>query len=520
MRWARSASARTDSSETALGILQMMDTNVAPEEAAAEEGGPSSVLSSAPGLMRISSSGSAAVGSAVEVAGGTTGVVLRYDRRGAVVAVVRPGQVQPRVGDAAVLQPALGVRAPALQQGQVKYTSVADLLHVGERRCILGLPAMPSPPRRRPVSRRLPSGIAAAEVLMPLGEGHRIGLVGPPQAGKSTSAHMLVASQEAETAVVVAAQRPLPALQKLYGAEGAFKGAGVLVLHADPAKDPPGARYLLPLSALQIATQLRATHRHVLLVLDDVVAFNGAAAELGELPMSAPQIVAAALDTAGCVAGADGQTSALSVAVVLDLDPEEELDLLHRNLWRSVEPSLDVSLRFDAQVAANWILPAIDINQLLACGSAPVYQAPLLRLLRSELIGKLTASRALSERLGLGRQLGLHIEPPDQEDLDSDRVARALLAHGAPAALPELSVLIAAALVYHFPGSGKRPTRAAIFGFQEALLGLIRDSYPQLWETLSLLESLTEEQAVDVIQALGGVLLQHRFDFQLTRPMF
>merc|ERR1719336_1300612 len=93
-----------------------------------------------------------------------------------------------------------------------------------------------------------------------------------------------------------------------------------------------GARYLLPLCAMHVAMQLGETHRHVLLVLDDVVAFAGATAELGGVPISAAQVVAASLDAAGAVQCND-RARALSVVSVLDLEPEDELEAFHRNVW-------------------------------------------------------------------------------------------------------------------------------------------------------------------------------------------
>jgi len=490
-----------------MGILQMM------EGRSDTEFGPSRVLSAAGGLVRIELPGPVALGMAVEF-GDALGVVLRYDRHGATVAMLSRGPL-PMVGESAVLRPALGIRAPAILPGQVEFATVSDLLKIGEK-SILDLPPMPPPPRRRPISRRLPCGWAAAEVLMPLGEGHRIGLVGPPATGKSTAAKMLMESQEADTAIVYASQKPLPVVNKTLGTSYSSKGP-MVVLYTD-AQDPVGARYLLPFCALQVATQLAETHSHVLLVLDDVVAFAGAAAELGGVPISAPQAVAASLDAAGATVDTDGRSRTLSVAAVLDLDPDEELEPIFRNMWRSAEQSLDLRFQFDVTLASKWVLPAIDVDQLLACGTAPVYQAPLLRRLRSELLHKLSSSRELRERLEMGKQLGLHTEPQDQEDLGSARVSRALLAHVAPVALPDLAVVMAASLVFHFPWYTRQPTRAAILGFQEAVVTLIRTSYPQLWETLTLLETIDDEQAAEVIQALGGVLLRHRFDFTLTRP--
>ena len=45
--------------------------------------------------------------------------------------------------------------------------------------------------KRGPVRRHLPSGLAAMEALLPMAEGQRLGLVGPPGTGKSTALRSL-----------------------------------------------------------------------------------------------------------------------------------------------------------------------------------------------------------------------------------------------------------------------------------------------------------------------------------------
>ena len=57
---------------------------------------------------------------------------------------------------------------------------------------LLKLPASRAS-KRLQIQRHLPSGLAAVEALLPLGEGQRLGLVGPPGTGKSTALRTFVA---------------------------------------------------------------------------------------------------------------------------------------------------------------------------------------------------------------------------------------------------------------------------------------------------------------------------------------
>lgn len=271
----------------------------------------------------------------------------------------------------------------------------------------------------------------------------------------------------------------------------------------------------MPLCALHLATELRKSHQHVLLVLDDLVAFAVADAELGTPPLRAPHVLASALDGAGCVRTASG-ISALSVVAALDVAPEDEMHPLIKDLFRNAEQSFDVVLNFDLGMAADGIMPAIDPDRL-AHGFAAPCQAPLLRMLRAELVDSLRGSKALRHRLDGLAELGIQAEVDEEEELRSLCVSRALLAHGSTRTLQELIVLICAALVYHFPVP-RQPSSVSIAVFQEAVVACIREAHPRLWNSLGLAENLDDPEAAEVISHLGRVLLTHRRDFRLTRP--
>jgi len=510
-------------SETTFGLLQ----SIQGVEAEGDATPTGRVLSASGGLARVALSGPVSIGASVDLGEGSKGVVIQFDRKGSIVAPF--SHKLPKANALAVMGGQVLVKAPARATGasSVTFASVTELLDNQEDSMsaseLLRLPPMPNPARRRLVKDRMPSGLAAVEALLPLGVGQRIGLVGPAGTGKSRAVRMLLASQPEDTVCVYAAQRPLHLLEKELQEVGERP---LTVVHADPVHDSLASRYLAPICAIHLAAQLRKSHRHVLLVLDDLVYFASAAAEMqlgggglasrGLLPLSVPQILGSALDGGGTVADQDGQERSLSVVALLDLDPNDELPSSIRELWRSVEPSLDVSVQFSAKVAQSGILPAIDPKEILPCGFAPTFQAPFLQLLRSELSTALREGYDLSFRMELAKQLNLQMEDDEHEALASSSNARALLSHATPRELPELAVLLAAALVYRFPG--RRPTPLSMAQFQKALVECVRDNHPALWSTLGSLETLSKDESQGVLQNLGEALMEHRFDFRLTRP--
>jgi len=509
-------------SESASGILQLLQAKnhtPARDKATQHDGGAAEgqVLSTKGDVIHVTMPGPVAVGQALEV-DGSLGVVLQYNRRDAIVALVGAGR--PRAGARVIPHGTLCLKElPATSSG-VSFLNAADLVEASSTRStsVFRLPTPPGIAKRQPIRRHLASGLAALEALLPLGEGHSAGFVGVAGTGKSTAAQMLMQSQLHDTVCVYAAHKPLRQLQARM-LRTAAAGSSISVVYSDPATDSLGAQYLVPLLALQLAERLCLSHRHVLLVLDDLTTFAGAAAEMPVSPLNAPHVVAAAADFAGGSGVSPSVERALSVVTVLDLEPEDELPTRDRDLWRGVEQSLDVNVGFTAKLAAENLFPAIDVNGLLATGFPPPYQAPLFQQLRAELMPALGSSRDLAEKIDMSRQLGLHIEIHDEERYKSANVARALLSHASPRRPAELAVLLTAALIYHFP-KRRVPSRSELAGFQEALLETVRNDYPSLWDLLSVSEGLSIDEATRTLRDLGEVLLAHRLDFHITRPDF
>lgn len=254
------------------------------------------------------------------------------------------------------------------------------------------LHAEPPPPfARRPIEKRLQTGVRALDALLSFGEGQRIGLFAGTGVGKSTLLGMLCRHADAD--VIVAA---------LIGERGREVGDFVrhaigpeslsrCVVVAATSDAPPLVRVRGALRATAIAEHFRKQGKRVLLVMDSVTRFAMALREAslaaGEPPLTkgyTPTVFAALpplLERAGRDSGPGSITAVYTVLVEGDdmNDPIADtvrgiLDghvILSRKLGdRGHHPAIDV-LRSVSRVARDvstreHIAAAARVRELLA----------------------------------------------------------------------------------------------------------------------------------------------------------
>ncbi|WP_208153592.1 FliI/YscN family ATPase (plasmid) [Sinorhizobium medicae] len=144
---------------------------------------------------------------------------------------------------------------------------------------LYGRPA--DPLSRRPVNRLFKSGIAAIDGFLTCGEGQRIGIFGPPGAGKSTLVSEIIANSEADVVVC--------ALVGERGREvGEFiadvmpEGAPSNVVLVTATSDRPALeRFKAVLTATAVAEHFRDRGKRVLLVVDSVTRMARALRDVG-----------------------------------------------------------------------------------------------------------------------------------------------------------------------------------------------------------------------------------------------
>lgn len=256
---------------------------------------------------------------------------------------------------------------------------------------------------RRPCDGVCWTGVRAIDGLLALGRGARVGVFGPPGAGKSTLIEAVLRGAAADALVVaLVGERGREAERRVAALD---PRTTVVCATSDRA---PAERIRAAELAFAQAGALRARGLHVLLVLDSLARTCAAAREValaagepagrGGYPPSVFGLMARLLEQAG----AAGSGSVTLIATVLSDGPEA-----HDPVGEAARAALDGHLVLDDRLVRRGHFPAVDItrsaSRTFAEVAGPAHRADA-RLLRA-------AAAALDESAE-ARALGLPVADP------------------------------------------------------------------------------------------------------------
>ncbi len=232
---------------------------------------------------------------------------------------------------------------------------------LGRRAPLIAEP--PPPMSRRRILSPLPTGVRALDLLLPLGEGQRLGVFAGPGVGKSVLLGMLARHTSAERIVVALVgergREVREFVERDLGPDGLAR-ATVVVATAD---QPPVARVRAAHAAMALAEHERAMGRRVLLLFDSLTRYCMALREIGlaarEPPTARgyPPSVFAALPRLLERAGNDeGRGSISAVYTVL-----AEGDDLSDPVADASRGALDGHVVLSRKLAGAGHFPAIDV---------------------------------------------------------------------------------------------------------------------------------------------------------------
>jgi F-type H+-transporting ATPase subunit alpha len=134
---------------------------------------------------------------------------------------------------------------------------------------------VPSPGigKRARVRKPLYTGVAAVDLLVPLGRGQRELVLGDPNTGKTTFLFQTILAQArlGTVCIYAAVGKKKLAIKR---AEEFFVESGIkdkVIIIASYAEDPPAQIFITPFSAMTVAEYFRDLGRDVLLVIDDMI---------------------------------------------------------------------------------------------------------------------------------------------------------------------------------------------------------------------------------------------------------
>ncbi len=231
------------------------------------------------------------------------------------------------------------------------------------------VPSKAAPPpalRRRPVQRRLATGVRVMDALMTVGEGQRVGLFAGSGVGKSTLLGSLARGVEADVVVVaLVGERGREVGEFLKDSLGEALSRSVVVVATSDA--PALERLTAAQTATAIAEHFRDAGQRVMLMVDSITRFARAQREVGlaagEPPARRgypPSVFAALpqlLERTG--QGPNGSITALYTVLVEGGDMDEPIA-------DEVRGILDGHIVLDRELAGRGWYPAVAVNQSLS----------------------------------------------------------------------------------------------------------------------------------------------------------
>ncbi len=217
---------------------------------------------------------------------------------------------------------------------------------------------------RRGLGKRMETGIAAINTLLPLVQGQRVGLFAGSGVGKSTLLGSLARGINADVIVIALVgergREVVEFTEKTLGAEGMARA----VVVAATSDRPPNLRRKCIWSATRVAEYFRDQGMQVLLLCDSITRFceahrevavaSGEPANLRGFPASTQGSVAALCERAGPGQGDAGDITAVYTVLVAGSDMEEPVADMMRGI-------LDGHIVLERRIAEAGRFPAIDV---------------------------------------------------------------------------------------------------------------------------------------------------------------
>ena len=222
----------------------------------------------------------------------------------------------------------------------------------------------PKAANRRPLGRRLSTGLAVTNTLLPLVEGQRMGLFAGSGVGKSTLLGQFAHHMDADVVVIAMIGERGRELRHFVDEVLGKDGLARAVVVAATSDQSPLLRRRCAWTAMAVAEHFRDQGKSVLFLADSITRFAEAHREIavaaGEAPVlrgyppSTTHLITSLCERAGPGAASQGDITAILSVLVAGSDMDEPI----ADILRGV---LDGHIILDRSIAERGRFPAIDV---------------------------------------------------------------------------------------------------------------------------------------------------------------
>ncbi|KAL4146012.1 hypothetical protein PRNP1_011885 [Phytophthora ramorum] len=405
------------------------------------------------GLARVSGLRHATIGSVVDVSDalGTSvcqGLVLFLEKKVAHVALLGAnGQAQPvsKGMDVQLVREQLEIpgsvaafagavvdplgRAVQLGEEQGHVQSASDRVKV-----TWGAQSVPGLMTRAPLRSPFETGLLAVDCLHPMAHGHRFGVLGPRNSGKTRVALDVIAHQVASAK----ARKELPpqvvyvcigkSAARIHQIRDALKVTGALehtTIVAASDRDSPVLQYLAPFTGCAVAEFLmyNGKSRRSVVVYDDLATHTTVVEGLVQvlrLPRAAQISLSAhavLMERSAQFRGASKKEEGPSLTSLVLVDAPDSQEIPSEFQERVVS-LVDDYVGLESSLARNRVFPPVDVLAPGASVRGPPFQSATRWTFVSHLRARINAAAQVKQNVEVARKLGFETEPEDVETLE------------------------------------------------------------------------------------------------------
>ncbi|GMF19399.1 unnamed protein product [Phytophthora lilii] len=297
-----------------------------------------------------------------------------------------------------------------------------------------GAQSVPGLMARAPLRSPFDTGLLAVDCLHPMAHGHRFGVLGPRNSGKTRVALDVIAHQVARAN----ARGELPpqfvyvcigkSASRIHQIRDALKVTGALehtTIIASSDRDSPVLQYLAPFTGCAVAEYLMYNGRspRSVVVYDDLATHTTVVEGLVQslhLPRAAQISLSAhavLMERSAQFRGASKKEEGPSLTSLVLVDAPDSMEI-PSEFQERVTSLVDDYVGLESSLARSRVFPPVDVLAPGASVRGPPFQSATRWTFVSRLRARINAAAQVKQNVEVARKLGFETEPEDAETLE------------------------------------------------------------------------------------------------------